>query len=153
MTALPALAVPPTKSVAKDTGVQGVQPIEWDTTADVENLHIAEPYFLQRAIRTELGRGVRHRTSRYLITGWNKTTGASKADTGRCAASSALDQPARFCRGYDELRNFLLPARARRSSPIAVPPPHHDRAGHPGSRVTERRRQFRKPCSTQRREI
>lgn len=34
------------KSVAVDTGVQGMQPIEWDTTADVENLHIAEPYFL-----------------------------------------------------------------------------------------------------------
>jgi hypothetical protein len=34
------------KSVAADTGVQGMQPIEWDTTADVENLHIAEPYFL-----------------------------------------------------------------------------------------------------------
>jgi hypothetical protein len=34
------------KSVAVDTGVQGMQPIEWDMTADVENLHIAEPYFL-----------------------------------------------------------------------------------------------------------
>lgn len=34
------------KSVEVDTGVQGTQPIEWDTTADVENLHIGEPYFL-----------------------------------------------------------------------------------------------------------
>jgi hypothetical protein len=34
------------KSVVVDTGVQGMQPIEWDTTAHVENLHIAEPYFL-----------------------------------------------------------------------------------------------------------
>lgn len=34
------------KSVAVETGVQGMQPIEWDTTADVENLHVVEPYFL-----------------------------------------------------------------------------------------------------------
>ena len=34
------------RSVARETGVQGMQPIEWDTTADVENLHVAEPYFL-----------------------------------------------------------------------------------------------------------
>jgi hypothetical protein len=34
------------KSVVVDTGVQGMQPIEWDTTAHVENLNIAEPYFL-----------------------------------------------------------------------------------------------------------
>lgn len=34
------------RSVAVDTGIQGLQPIEWDTTTDVENLHIAEPYFL-----------------------------------------------------------------------------------------------------------
>ena len=34
------------KSVAVDTGVQGMQPIEWDRTSDVENLHIAEPNFL-----------------------------------------------------------------------------------------------------------
>ncbi len=34
------------KSVETDTGVQGLPPVEWDTTADVENLHVAEPYFL-----------------------------------------------------------------------------------------------------------
>ena len=46
-----------------------------------------------RAIRTGLGRGVRHRTSRYLTTGWSRITGASKADTGPCGASSAPDRP------------------------------------------------------------
>jgi hypothetical protein len=34
------------KSVGLDTGVQGMQPIEWDTMVAVENIHIAEPYFL-----------------------------------------------------------------------------------------------------------
>ena len=34
------------KSVENETGVQGLAPIEWDTTADVENLYVAEPYFL-----------------------------------------------------------------------------------------------------------
>lgn len=34
------------KSVEVETGVQGLPPVEWDTSADVENLHVAEPYFL-----------------------------------------------------------------------------------------------------------
>ena len=34
------------RSVGRDTGVQGAAPIEWDTTANVENLHVTEPYFL-----------------------------------------------------------------------------------------------------------
>ena len=34
------------RSVAHETGVQGLAPIEWDATAAVENLHITEPYFL-----------------------------------------------------------------------------------------------------------
>jgi hypothetical protein len=34
------------KSVENETGVQGLAPVEWDTTTDVENLHVAEPYFL-----------------------------------------------------------------------------------------------------------
>lgn len=34
------------KSVETETGVQGLPPVEWDTTADVENLYVAEPYFL-----------------------------------------------------------------------------------------------------------
>ena len=46
-----------------------------------------------RAIRTELGRRVRHRTSRYLNNGWSRTIGASKADTDPCEASSARDRP------------------------------------------------------------
>ncbi len=60
-----------------------------------------------RAIRTELGRGVRHRTSRYLN---NKLEQDHRGLKGRyrpmrgfkCARSAA-----RFCRGHDELRHFL----------------------------------------------
>jgi putative transposase len=67
-----------------------------------------------RAIRSELGRHVRHRTSRYLN---NRLEQDHRGIKGRyrpmrgfkCAKSAA-----RFCRGYDELRNFLRPR-----------PPHH----------------------------
>jgi transposase-like protein len=41
-----------------------------------------------RAIRGELGKQVRHRTSRYLN---NRTSAASEPDTGPCAGSSACD--------------------------------------------------------------
>ena len=62
-----------------------------------------------RAIRTELGKHVRHRTSRYLT---NRLEQDHRGIKGRyrsmrgfkCARSAA-----RFCRGFDELRNFLRP--------------------------------------------
>src|SRR3954463_8078484 len=77
----------------------------------------------KRAIRTELGRGVRHRTSRYLNNRMEQDHRGIKAGTGRCGVSSAPDQPARFCRGYDELRNFLRP----RSRPYQHVPADHRR--------------------------
>src|SRR4051812_47323976 len=46
-----------------------------------------------RAIRTELGKRVRHRTSRYLNNRLEQDHAASKADTGPCGASSARDRP------------------------------------------------------------
>src|SRR3954469_3970669 len=62
-----------------------------------------------RAIRTELGRHVRHRTNRYLN---NRPEQDHRGIKGRyrpmrgfkCSRSAA-----RFCRSYDELRNFLRP--------------------------------------------
>lgn len=116
----------------------------------------------KRVIRTELGRGVHHRTSRYLN---NRMEQDHRGIKGRYRPMRGFKCPrsaARFCHGYDELRNFLrpcsrpyqhLPADRRRLPSIAVPPPHHDRAGHPGSRVTGPRRHFRKPGATRRREI
>ena len=60
-----------------------------------------------RAIRTELGREVRHRTSRYLNNGLEQDHRGIK---GRYRAMRGFKCPrsaARFCRGHDELRNFL----------------------------------------------
>jgi transposase-like protein len=63
-----------------------------------------------RAIRTELGRHVRHRTSRYLT---NRLEQDHRGIKGRYRPMQGLQcvgSAARFCRGYDELRNFLRPA-------------------------------------------
>ena len=76
-----------------------------------------------RAIRTELGRGVRHRTSRYL----NKVMEQDhRGIKGRYRPMRGFKCPrsaARFCQGYDELRNFLRP----RSRPYPHVPADHRR--------------------------
>ena len=62
-----------------------------------------------RAIRTGLGRGVRHRTSRYLN---NRLEQDHRGIKGRYRPMRGFKCPrsaARFCRGHDELRNFLRP--------------------------------------------
>jgi len=62
-----------------------------------------------RAIRTELGKGVRHRTSRYLN---NKLEQDHRGIKGRYRPMRGFKCPrsaARFSRAYDELRNFLRP--------------------------------------------
>ena len=71
-----------------------------------------------RAIRTELGRRVRHRTSRYLN---NRLEQDHRGIKGRCRPMRGFKCPrsaARFCRGHDELRNFLrLRSRHHRHVP------------------------------------
>ena len=60
-----------------------------------------------RAIRTELGRGVRHRTSRYLN---NKLEQDHRGIKDRYRPMRGFKCPrsaARFCQGHDEFRNFL----------------------------------------------
>ena len=60
-----------------------------------------------RAIRTELGRRVRHRTSRYLN---NRLEQDHRGIKGRYRPMRGFKCPrsaARFCRGHDELRDFL----------------------------------------------
>ena len=60
-----------------------------------------------RAIRTELGRGVRHRTSAYLN---NRLEQDHRGIKGRYRSMRGFKCPrsaARFCRTYDELRSFL----------------------------------------------
>jgi putative transposase len=60
-----------------------------------------------RAIRTELGQHVRHRTSRYLN---NRLEQDHRGIKSRCRPMRGMMSPvsaAHYCRGYDELRNFL----------------------------------------------
>src|SRR6059058_3776403 len=60
-----------------------------------------------RAIRTELGKEVRHRTSRYLN---NRLEQDHRGIKGRYPPMRGFKCPsaaARFCRGHDEVRNFL----------------------------------------------
>jgi putative transposase len=62
-----------------------------------------------RAIRSVLGRGVRHRTSRYLN---NRLEQDHRGIKGRYRPMRGFKCPgsaARFCRGHDELRDFLRP--------------------------------------------
>jgi putative transposase len=62
-----------------------------------------------RAIRTELGKAVRHRTSAYLN---NRLEQDHRGIKGRYRPMWGFKCPrsaARFCRAHDELRNFLRP--------------------------------------------
>jgi len=62
-----------------------------------------------RAIRTELGQGVKHRTTRYLN---NRIEQSHRGIKGRYDPMRGFKSHAaasRFCRGYDELDNFLHP--------------------------------------------
>jgi putative transposase len=78
-----------------------------------------------RSIRTELGEGVRHRTSRYLNNRIEqdhrgiRIKGRYQPMRGFKSSLSA----ARFCRGFDELRNFLRP----RSNRNQLVPANHRR--------------------------
>lgn len=73
-----------------------------------------------RAIRSELAQHVRHRTSRYLNNRLEQDhrgiKGRYRSMRGFKCLGSAAD---RFCRGYDELRNFLRP-RPRRHQPVSA---------------------------------
>ena len=72
-----------------------------------------------RAIRTELGRHVRHRTNRYLNNGLEQDHRGLKV---RCRPMLGFKCPrsaARFCRAHDELRHYLR-FRSRRNQ--HVPP-------------------------------
>ena len=74
-----------------------------------------------RAIRSELGKGVRHRTSRYLN---NRLEQDHRGIKGRYRPMRGFKCPqsaARFCRSHDELRNFLrLRSRPHRIRPAGA---------------------------------
>src|SRR3954467_10999196 len=70
-----------------------------------------------RAIRTERGKDVRHRTSAYLN---NRLEQDHRGIKGRYRPMPGFKCPrsaARFCRAYDELRNFLR-SRSRHHQPV-----------------------------------
>src|ERR1700704_254448 len=72
-----------------------------------------------RAIRTELGEAVRHRTNQYLN---NRIEQDHRGIKGRYQPMRGFKSgasAARFCRGYDELRNFLRPRSNRNQHVLA----------------------------------
>ena len=62
-----------------------------------------------RAVRTELGKGVRPRTSRYKNNGLEQDHRGLKGRYRPMRGFKCPRSAARFCRGYDELRNHLRP--------------------------------------------
>ena len=62
-----------------------------------------------RAIRAELGKDVRHRTSRYLNTKLEQDHPDIKGRYRPMRTFKCPKLAARFCRGHDELRHFLRP--------------------------------------------
>ena len=62
-----------------------------------------------RAIRTELGKGVRHRTSRYLNNRLEQDHRGIKGHYRPMRGFKCPRSAARFCRACDELCNFLRP--------------------------------------------
>src|SRR5919202_81221 len=62
-----------------------------------------------RAIRTELGKGVRHRTSAYKNDRLEQEHRGVRGRTRCMRGFKSFASAERFCRSYDELRNFLRP--------------------------------------------
>ena len=62
-----------------------------------------------RAIRTELGKQVRHRTSRYKNNGLEQDHRGLKGRYRPMRGFKCPQSAARFCQGHDELRDFLRP--------------------------------------------
>ncbi len=88
-------------------------------TSPASSVTPATKQSMPAAIRTELGQGVRHRTSRYLNNGLEQDHRGIK---GRYRPMRGLKCPrsaAWFCQAYDELRNFLRP-RTRRHQHVSV---------------------------------
>ena len=72
-----------------------------------------------RAIRNELGRGVRHRTSAYLNDRLEQDHRGIKGRYRPMRGFGSVVSAGRFCRGYDELRSFLR-ARSRCRQHVAA---------------------------------
>jgi putative transposase len=72
-----------------------------------------------KAIRSELGKHVKHRTSRYLNNRLEQDHRGIKGRYRPMRGFKCVPSAARFCRGYDEHRNFLRP-RPSHHQPISA---------------------------------
>ena len=72
-----------------------------------------------RAIRSTLGRRVVHRTSAYKNNGLEQDHRGVKGRTRCMRGFKSFAAAERFCRGYDELRDFLRP-RTRHNQPVSA---------------------------------
>jgi putative transposase len=72
-----------------------------------------------RAIRTTLGRRVVHRTSAYRNNRLEQDHQGVKGRTRGMRGFKSFVPAGRFCRGYDELRNFLRP-RTRHNQSVSA---------------------------------
>ncbi len=72
-----------------------------------------------RAIRSTLGRRVVHRTSAYKNNGLEQDHRGVKGRTRCMRGFKSFASAERFCRSYDELRNFLR-LRTRHNQPVAA---------------------------------
>ena len=94
-----------------------------------------------RAIRATLDRRVAHRTSRYKNNGPEQDHRGVKGRIRCMRGFKSFASAERFCRSYDELRNFLRPPHPSQPAcpcrpPSLAPPPSCDhRARYPRSRV------------------
>jgi transposase-like protein len=71
------------------------------------------------AIATELGPEVRHRTNRYLNNHLEQDHRGIKQRTRPMGGFKSVESAPRFCRVYDEVRNFLRP-RSRRNEVVSL---------------------------------
>jgi putative transposase len=71
------------------------------------------------AIKTGLGEGVTHRTNRYLNNHLEQDHRGIKQRTHSMGGFKRFMSAARFCRGYEEVRNFLRP-RSRRNEVVSL---------------------------------
>jgi len=72
-----------------------------------------------RAIRTAFGRRVVHRTSAYRNNGLEQDHRGVKGRIRCMRGFKSFGSAARFCRGYDELRDFLRPG-TRHNQPVSA---------------------------------
>ena len=74
-----------------------------------------------RAVRSQLGTDVRHRTSQYLNNRIEQDHRGIKSRYGPMRGFGAVSSAARFCRAHDELRNLLRAgARLRQTLPATA---------------------------------